>query len=107
MLKIEPKYPQREYIYGGSGLYSLAANLIKRTANSTLAKKIINSSTTQGLKRAANSSVGKQLQSHLLQGAQNATQNALESGYSKLGLEPLKKRKRKSKKSKGTGIVLD
>ena len=113
MLNIKSKYPSRQYIYGGS-IFSIASNILRKTANSGIAKKIINSSATQGLKKVATSEIGKQLQSHVLNGVQNASQNALETAYSKIGLAPLKKRKRKNKntavktkKIRGSGIVLD
>ena len=109
MLTFPPTYTNNTYAYGGSGIFNIASNLLQKTANSGLAKKVINSTTTQNLKRAANSTLGKELQKSALSGVSRATEKAAESVYEKLGLEPSKKRRKKApkKKVKGKGIVYD
>ena len=88
----------------GSGLFDIAKNLIQKTTNSALAKKVINSATTGNLKRAANSAVGKEIQKGLLSGVKSATESVSQNEFEKLGIAPPKKRKRKKK---GKGIVFD
>ena len=56
MLDIEPKY-----VIGG-GIFDIARKL----TNSTLAKKIISSTATKNLKRAANSAIGQEITKSVL-----------------------------------------
>ena len=97
MLVIETKSCRK-----GSGLFDIAKSLINKTANSTLAKKVINSATTNNLKRALDSEIGKELQKSVLSGVSKGSESVTESAFQKLGL-PLPKRKKK----KGEGIVFD
>ena len=112
MLDIEPKY-----VVGG-GIFDIARKLtnstvakkiisstatknLKRAANSTLAK-----TATKNLKRAANSAIGQEIEKSVLSGVSEASKNAAEGAFQQLGISPAKKRRR-IKKKKGDGIVLD
>ncbi len=115
MLDIDSIYDSTIQEYRGYGIFDVAKKIFQKSANSSLAKKVINSTTTKNLQKAANSSLGKEIQKSLLTGVTNATENAAESAYKKLGLSPSnKKRKKKknttpskAKKSKGEGIVYE
>ena len=96
MLDIEPKYVV------GSGIFDIARKL----TNSTVAKKIINSTATKNLKRAADSAIGQEIKKSVLSGVSEASKNAAEGAFQQLSISPAKKRKR-IKKKKGDGIVLD
>ena len=97
MLNIEPKY------IVGSGIFDIARKL----TNSTAVKKIINSTAKKNWKRAANSVIGKEIKKSVLSGVSEASKNAAaEEAFQQLGVSPAKKRKR-IKKKKGDGIVLD
>ena len=96
MLNIEPKY------IVGSGIFDIARKL----TNSTAVKKIINSTAKKNWKRAANSVIGKEIKKSVLSGVSEASKNAAEGAFQQLGISPAKKRKR-IKKKKGDGIVLD
>lgn len=125
-----PLYDRRILGYRpyGNGLFDIAKALIgksgvaqkvlnsattKKLLNSSTIKKVLDSSTVKNLKKAANSTIGKELQKSVLSGVSQATQNAAEGAFQKLGLTPGKKRRKrrtptKSKKRKiGSGIVLD
>ena len=45
----------------GSGIFDIAKNLVGKTVNLSLAKKVINSANTKNLKRALDSEIGKEL----------------------------------------------
>ena len=119
MLAVASKYPSRVYVHGGSGLFGLFQNIVKKSANSALAKKVINSATKENFKKAANSALGKQLQSGIVSGTSKAAEKAAETALTKLGLPPLKqttgeKRKKntkrnisRKKKNLGSGIIFD
>ena len=126
MLDIESKY-------SGAGIFDIAKKLIqksstgaiaKKVLNSATAKKVLNSTTAKNLKRAANSAIGQEIKKSVLTGVTEASKNAAEGAFAKLGLPapppqptqaPLpkppaakKRKKRVRKKSrKGQGIVLD
>ncbi len=97
----------------GSGLLDIAKNLFSKTANSSLAKKVINSATTKNLKKALDSEIGKELQKSVLSGVTKGSESVTQSAFAKLGIPvPTRKRKKKtkvtkSKKGKGEGIVFD
>ena len=95
MLDIPPKYET------GSGIFDIAKKLIQKTASTDIGKKVLDSATTKNLKRAADSTIGKELTKQVLIGVAKGTQNATESAFAQLGI-PKKKRKKK-----GKGIVLD
>lgn len=128
MLDIEPKY------YSGAGIFDITKKLFqkastsaiaKKVLNSASAKKVLNSTTAKNLKRAANSAVGQEIKKSVLTGVTEATKNAAEGAFAKLGLPPpppqptqaslpkpppakrRKKRVRKKRVQKGQGIVLD
>ena len=128
MLDIEPKY------YSGAGIFDITKKLFqkastsaiaKKVLNSASAKKVLNSTTAKNLKRAANSAVGQEIKKSVLTGVTEATKNAAEGAFAKLGLPPpppqptqaslpkpppakrRKKRVRKKRVRKGQGIVLD
>ena len=107
MLVIESKSCRK-----GSGLFDIARNLIGKTANSSLAKKVINSATTKNLQRVLDSEIGKELQKSVLTGVSKGSESVTQSAFKKLGLPVPTRRKRKKKtkvtKSKrGKGIVFD
>jgi hypothetical protein len=109
MLDIESKFPLLRYAYGGSGIFDVAKNIIQKSSNSAIAKKVLNSATAKNLKRAADSAVGQEIKKSVLSGVSEASKNAAEGAFEKLGLPVSKKRRKKSnnKKKKGTGIVYD
>ena len=70
-------------------------DVISRVANSALAKKVINSAvskkviekaTKENFKKAANSAIGKQLQTAVVKGVANASEKAANSAFQKLGI---------------------
>lgn len=115
MLVIEPKSTSPRKV--GSGLFDIARNLINKTANSTLARKVINSATTKNLQRAVDSEIGKEIKRSVLTGVSKGSESATQSVFEKLGIAPppsqTRKRKKttkkktkkvtKSKKAKGVG----
>ena len=120
MLVIESK-SCRKSGSSGSGLFDIAKNLINKTANSALARKVINSATTKNLQRAVDSEIGKEIKRSVLTGVSKASESTAQSVFDKLGIAPppprTRKRKKKTKvttttKSKkgkgcGEGIVFD
>ena len=112
MLIIKSKFPKAKYAYGGSGIFDIARNIIKKSSQSALAKKVINSATSKNLQKAINSSVGQEVKKSILTGVSEASKNAAESAFNKLGLPVSKKRRKKTvstkgKKRKGRGIVYE
>ena len=99
----------------GEGLFDIIKNVATRTAQSRLAKNIINSATKENLSALANSSLGKQAQNAVFTGLERATQNTAEGALTKLGIKrraaptsrPKKRTRRKKKISTGRGIVRD
>ncbi len=69
MLIVESK----NIVKKGAGLFDVAKSILGKASNSALAKKVINSTTTSNLKRAANSALGKELQKSVLSGVTSAT----------------------------------
>ena len=59
--------------------------LAKKVINSTLGKKVIQQATKENFKKAANSAIGKQLQSAVVKGVANASEKAANSASQKLG----------------------
>ena len=91
MLDIDPIFPRSTYSYGGSGIFDIAKNIIQKSSNST---------------------VGKEIKTSILSGVTEASKNAAEGAFKKLGLPTSKKRRKRqpktgSKKQKGSGIVYD
>ena len=80
MLDIEPKY-----VVGG-GIFDIARKL----TNSTVAKKIISSTATKNLKRAADSAIGQEIKKSVLSGVSEASKNAAEGAFQQLGISPAK-----------------
>ena len=80
MLDIEPKY-----IVGG-GIFDIARKL----ANTTASKKIISSTATKNLKRAADSAIGQEIKKSVLSGVSEASKNAAEGAFQQLGISPAK-----------------
>ena len=111
MLDIQPKYRVIKYAYGGTGIFDIAKSIIKKTSNSAIAKKVVNSATAKNLQKAANSAIGQEIKKSVLSGVSEASKNAAEATFNKLGLPVTRKRKKKqptkSKKRKGSGIILD
>ena len=101
----------------GSGIFDIAKNLFKKTANSALARKVINSATTKNLQRAVDSEIGKEIKRSVLTGVSKGSESATQSVFEKLGIAPppprTRKRKKKTKVTKskkangGEGIVFD
>ena len=101
MLDIEPKY-----VVGG-GIFDIARKL----TNSTVAKKIISSTATKNLKRAADSAIGQEIKKSVLSGVSEASKNAAEGAFQQLGISPAeppaKKGKRIRKKRKRYCVRLE
>ena len=111
MLDIDSKFPSSEYAYGGSGIFDAVKNIIRKSSNSAIARKVINSVTKKNLKRAADSALGKEIKKSVLTGLTEGSKGATEEVFKKLGIEPASKRRKKKKsskkQSKGGGIVYD
>ena len=103
MLDIDPIFPGSKYAYGGSGIFDIAKNIIQKSSNSAIAKKVIKSATAQNLKKAANSTVGKEIKKSIFSGVTEASKNAAEGAFEKLGL-PTQKKTTKNRKQKAKGI---
>ena len=95
MLDIPPKY-----IVSGSGLLDFTKKLVEK--GTKVGQKVINSTAATNLKRAANSSIGKEIQKQVLAGVAQGTQEATEKAFAQFGLS-----KKKRRRKKGNGIVLD
>ena len=85
MLVIKPKITQ------GGGFFDVftkVANsaLTKKVINSTVGKKIIEQATKENLKKAANSAIGKQLQTAVVKGVADASEKAANSALQKIGI---------------------
>lgn len=79
MIAIKSKYPSRKYCYGGSGILSdILKKIVSKTASSTVARKVINAATTDGLKAIAKSTVAHKFADAVVNGAASATQKAVE-----------------------------
>ena len=99
----------------GEGLFDIIKNVAAKTAQSQLAKKIINSATKENLSALANSFLGKQAQQAVFSGLERATQNTAERALNKLGIKPRRrqapptspKKRRRKKKITGRGIIRD
>ena len=75
----------------GAGIFdvfSKVANsaLAKKVINSAVGKKVIAHATKENLKKAANSAIGKQLQSALVKGVADASEKAANTTLQKLGI---------------------
>ena len=121
MIVIKPRYPARKYCYGGAGVFG---NLLSKVVSSTIAQKVVNTVTKDGIKsiinKAASSPIAHKFADSALQGATAATQKLVENAI----VETLKRPARKEEKTKkndnkkvkidiadlvngGSGIVLD
>ena len=69
--------------YSGRGIFD-------KIIQSGIAQKVINSATTENLKRAANSTIGKEIQKSVLTGLTNATEDV-----AKHTLSTIKRKRRK------------
>ena len=86
MLVIKPKTQ-------GAGIFdviSKVANsaLAKKVINSTVGKKVIEKATKENLVKAANSAIGKQVQTAVVKGVADASEKVANSTFQKLGLPP-------------------
>ena len=75
----------------GAGIFdvfSKVANsaLAKKVINSAVGKKVIAHATKENLKKAANSAIGKQLQTALVKGVADASEKAANTTLQKLGI---------------------
>ena len=82
MLVIKP----RTHGAGIIDIISKVANsaLAKKVINSTVGKKVIQKATKDNLIKAANSAIGKQLQTAVVKGVANASEKAANSTFEKL-----------------------
>ena len=109
MLIINSKFPKPKYVYGGSGFFDIAKNLLQKTANSRIGKKVLNPTTATNLKKAVNSPLGQEIKNSVLTGVTEATKNLVSDYVEKERLPVSKKRIKKripskSKKRKGNEI---
>ena len=77
----------------GAGIFdviSKVANsaLAKKVINSTIGKKVIEKATKENLVKAANSAIGKQVQTAVIKGVADASEKVANSTFQKLGLPP-------------------
>ena len=84
MIVVKSKYHERKYCYGGSGLFNTILNkVINKTASSTIARKVVNAATKDGLKKvinkAASSTIAHKVADAAVNGATSATQKAVEN----------------------------
>ena len=93
MLDIEPKY-----VVGG-GIFDIARKL----TNSTVAKKIISSTATKNLKRAADSAIGQEIKKSVLSGVSEASKTRQKELFNNLVYLQLKNVK-ELKRKKETGL---
>ena len=112
MLIFKAKYAKSKYVYGGSGIFDIAKKIIQKSANSGIGKKVINSATTENLKKVANSSFGQEIKKSILAGVSEASNDIVTDTAKRVGLPVSNKRRikrtpTKAKKRKGNGIVLD
>ena len=103
MLVIRPRTTQ------GAGVF----DVISKVANSTLARKVINSAvgkkvieqvTKENLKKAANSAIGKQLQTAVVKGVADATEKAANATFQKIGISPQPGVRKASEKAVKSGL---
>jgi hypothetical protein len=120
MIVVKPRYPERKYCYGGSGVFG---NLLSKVVSSTIAQKVVNTATRDGIKsiinKAVSSPIAHKFADSALQGATSATQKLVENAIVETLKRPRKeedKKKNGNKKSRiditdlvngGSGIVLD
>ena len=85
MLVIKPRTTQGA---GFFDIFSKVANsaLTKKVINSTIGKKVIEKATKDNLVKAANSAIGKQLQTAVVKGVADASERAANSAFKKLGV---------------------
>ena len=71
-------------------IFSKVANsaLAKKVINSTIGKKVIEKATKENLVKAANSAIGKQVQTAVVKGVADASEKVANSTFQKLGLPP-------------------
>ena len=121
MIVVKPRYSKHTYCYCGSDVFG---NLLSNVASSTIAQKVVNAATKDGVKgiinKAPSSSIVHKMADSVLKGATSATQKVVENAI----VETLMKRPRKEEKTKtaggnkrikidvtdlinGSGIVLD
>jgi hypothetical protein len=77
----------------GAGIFdviSKVANsaLTKKVINSTIGRKVIEKATKENLIKAANSAIGKQIQTAVVKGVADASEKAAHSAFQKLGVSP-------------------
>ena len=75
----------------GAGLVDIISKvaysaLAKKVVNSAVGKKVIEKATKENFKKAANSAIGKQLQSSIVKGVADASEKAANSAFQKLGI---------------------
>ena len=75
----------------GAGLVDIISKvansaLAKKVVNSAVGKKVIEKATKENFKKAANSVLGKQLQSAVVKGVADASEKAANSAFQKLGI---------------------
>lgn len=116
MIVVKPKYPTRRYCYGGSGIFS---NLINRAVSSTIARKVINTATKDGVRgiinKAVSSPIAHKLADGVVDGAASATKKVVENAIVERFKRPRKEEEGNNKRVKidvthlidGSGIVLD
>ena len=69
-------------------IFSKVANsaLAKKVINSAVGRKVIEQATKENFKKAANSAIGKQLQSAVVKGVADVSEKAANSAFQKLGI---------------------
>ena len=84
MLVIKPRTQGAGFL----DIFSKVANsaLTKKVINSAIGKKVIEKATKDNLVKAANSAIGKELQTAVVKGVANASEKAANSAFKKLGI---------------------
>ena len=112
MISIKPRYPERRYCYGGSGVFG---DLMKRAA-----QKVLNTATKDGVKgiinKVVSSPITHKVADSVVDGAASATKKVVENTIVERFKRPRKEEKTKNNKRvkidvtdliDGSGIVLD
>ena len=102
MIVVKPRYSTRRYCYGGSGVFG---DLMKKVVSSTIAQKVVNAATKDGVKniinKAVSSPIAHKVADSVVDGAASATRKVVENAI----VETLMKRPRKEEKTKTAGGI--
>ena len=94
MIVVKPRYSVRKYCYGGSGVFG---NLLSKVVSSTIAQKVVNAATRDGVKniinKAVSSPIAHKVADSVVDGAASATKRCRKRHSRKI--QTTKKRREK------------